>query len=447
MKPPQAIYPDRKTQEQLLLLKNHAESVVTIPEPSRRHRKRWIGVLFLHACLCFLVVNSFLLERVKGFFMFQSVTNNEVISSPDWSIPSNITLGECAQWNENVIPPSGDLIAAVATFGLPLSSNTLLFLSRGAAGGINVQYGGERSDVQVTVQASYRFPEALHTVDVCIVTRGEGENGVGIFGLPWSHPRHQRNFLRFTVMVTLPQQAKGSVLNIKALETDMPLFTHEIADLNGSVHFNSISLKTANSPIHVQSLEAEKTSIMTANSPIEGEFHGSSSLKLHTSNSPVNAYVTLFSADGDDYTDLDISTSNSAIRGTLSLESANESGGKFKVHTSTSNSPLELFFVESPVDSILMLDATTSIGPATVSLHPAYEGRYTAVTSFQRPSILVNHDVEDPAGRGRKRQVRSLANRGPFASGTVRWYDGDDNKKLIGNVEVHTSFSPLTLRI
>lgn len=113
----------------------------------------------------------------------------------------------------------------------------------------------------------------------------------------------------------------------------------------------------------------------------------------------------------------------------------------------TSNAPLELSFTESPVDSILLLDAETSIGPATVSLHPAYEGRYTAATSFQRPSILIDYDVEDPAGKGRERHVRSLINRGTIASGIVRWYDGDVDKKLIGNVDVRTSLSPLTLRI
>ncbi|KAG6899586.1 hypothetical protein C0993_008960 [Termitomyces sp. T159_Od127] len=442
---PLAVYLDEKTEEQLLPLPNDAKSAATIPEPSRRHNKWRIRALVLHACLVFLVFNKF--NCIKSFYMFPFITNDEIIPSPNWSIPSNITLGECGQWTED-ISSRGDLIAAVTTFQLPISSNTILFLSRGAAaGGIDIQYGGNGSDVQVIVKASYRFPEALDTVNVCMVTRGEGENGVGIFNLPWSYPHHHRNVLHFAVIITLPKAAEGSVLNIKAFETDMPLFTHEVTDLNGSVHFNSISLRTANSPIHVQSLEAEKASVVTENSPIEGEFHSSSSLKLYTSNSPVNAHVTLFSADVGHYTDLDIFTSNSAIKGTLSLESAKEGGGKFKVHASTSNAPLELSFAEAPVDSILILDATTSIGPATVSLHPTYEGQYTAATSFQRPSVVINHDVEDPAGRGRKRLVRSLANRGPIVSGTVRWYDGDDNKEFIGNVEVRTSFSPLTLRI
>ncbi|KAG6887437.1 hypothetical protein C0995_015310 [Termitomyces sp. Mi166 len=380
------------------------------------------------------------------------VINNQVVSNPEPSIPPNITLGECAQWIEDSVPFSGvspyNLITAVATFKLPISSDTLLFLSRGAAaGGINVEYGGDDSDVKVVVKASYRLPEALDTLDVCMVTRGEGEHGLGIFGLPWSHPRHHRTVLKLSVIVTLPEVAKGSALNVNAFETDMPLFVHEIGDLNGSVHFDSISLKTANLPIHVKSLEAKKASVATENSSIEGEFHISSSLKLYASNAPVDVHITLFNADGEDYTDLDISTSNSAIRGALALESANESGGRFKVFARTSNAPLDLSFVEAPVDSVLSFDATTSLGPATVSLHPTYEGSYTATTSFRRPSILVNYDAEDPAGKGRQRQVHSSINRGPIASGTIRWFDGGDNKELLGNVEVRTSLAPLVLKI
>ncbi|KAG5719396.1 hypothetical protein E4T56_gene13462 [Termitomyces sp. T112] len=452
MRPSQAIYLDKA--EELLPMQNDAEIVVTIPESSRR-RRRWrrICALGLHTCICLLMFSSYIRDNVKSFFMPPFVMSNEVVSISGWSIPPDISLGGCAQWTEEFVPSGGvssdhPLITAAATFELPISSNTLLFLSRGAiSGGLNVQYGGYGNDVRVTVKASYRFPEALDTVDVCIVTRSEGEIGLGIFSSPRSHPSHRRAVLQFAVTVNLPRVEEGSLLNVKAFETDMPLFIHEIGDLNGFVHFDSISLKTSNLPIRVKSLEAEKASIVTTNSPIEGEFHSSSSLKLYTSNSPVDVHVTLFNADGGNYTNLDISTSNSAIKGTLALESANESRGKFKIFARTSVSPLQLSFVEAPVDSVLLLDATTSLGPAAVSLDSTYEGSYTAVTSLQRPSILFNPDVEDPAGKGRKRQMRSSPSRGPIASGTVRWSDGDDHKKLLGNVNVRTSLAPLTLKI
>ncbi|KAG6906538.1 hypothetical protein DXG01_013416 [Tephrocybe rancida] len=446
----------------LLPLQVEPQPAVAVPDRSRIRRRRWrIFSSSVIAWLFFYTLSGYVGSQSSP--SYEPFAVEEVAVSPtEWPVPPDVNLGECAQWrndngpNSRIFALPGDF-TSVTSFEIPISSEALFFLARGrVAGGVKVLYGGDSSDVFVGVKAFYKLEEALDGIQVCAISRGEGENGLGIFvrALFFSESFRLKAFqapnwssgpkrgVRFEVTIVLPQAAAGSVLNLKSLKTDMPLFAQHVGDLDGSVHFESVDLRTANMPIYVESLEAEKSSVITANGPIEGHFHVSSSLALLTSNAPVKVQVSMFNND-DDFTTLDIGTVNGAVEADLSLESANETGGKYKLTAKTANAPLDLHFSDAPVDSVLNVNAHTAVAPATITLHKTYEGTYTASTSLSRPRVIYEHEEEDPAGKGRQRKINWQI-RGSTVSGSARW--GDDDKELLGSVGVHTSLAPVTLR-
>lgn len=61
--------------------------------------------------------------------------------------------------------------------------------------------------------------------------------------------KHEHVQLRFDVVVHLPSSSDRSPLRVKSLLTDLPLFAHEVGDLENAVNFGSIHLKTAHMPI------------------------------------------------------------------------------------------------------------------------------------------------------------------------------------------------------
>lgn len=90
----------------------------------------------------------------------------------------------------------------------------------------------------------------------------------------------------------------------------MSLFAHTIDDLSGKVFFNSLELRTSNSPIAVQvctcrvrgvrkftvitqGIEAHVANITTSNSGITGFYTTADFLKLQNSNGPIDVDVTL----------------------------------------------------------------------------------------------------------------------------------------------------------
>lgn len=81
--------------------------------------------------------------------------------------------------------------------------------------------------------------------------------------------------------------------------------------------------------------------------------------------------------------------------------------------------------------------ATTSNAPATVQLHPAYEGSFDLSTSSNYNSnVFYKDDTQDPAERGRKRVVEvKYVSRGK-AAGVVGWGSGEP---VDGTVVVRTS--------
>jgi hypothetical protein len=106
---------------------------------------------------------------------------------------------------------------------------------------------------------------------------------------------------------------------------------------------------------------------------------------------------------------------------TLSTNSSSGTGGDFRVHTHTSNAPLDVHIIKSPPDSRLHLEGSTKNAPAGAALPPAFEGGFLLQTTHFRPALHVSPHVKDPAGRGRVRKVKDRVVAGRAMIGNVSW--------------------------
>jgi hypothetical protein len=224
-----------------------------------------------------------------------------------------------------------------------------------------------------------------------------------------------------------------------------------------------VEVRDSNSPIR-GSVNAERIELHTSNSPIRGEYSANTSLVLKTSNSPIMAKTEIRNRGQELPTKLELQTSNGYVclcllssrllttghrhiesEVTLVADTDSKWGGEFDVVAETSNAPLRLIFADSPVDHVLRLRAHTSIGPADVSLHRAFEGSFSARTSYSQARLLKT-EVEDPKGRGRQRKVNSVMwdKYHRDVSGKVSW---GEREAELGSVEVETSLAPVSLSL
>ena len=128
----------------------------------------------------------------------------------------------------------------------------------------------------------------------------------------------------------------------------------------------------------------------------------------------------------------------------LYANGSSTNSGTFSVSAQTTRAPLNMKFVEAPVDSFLALEAGTILSPAHVVLHDAYEGTFELATSLFPPSVRSPGHSVDPTGRGRSRHVYAERN-GSRMRGYARWGMGDAEGK--GEVKVNTALSPLVLDV
>ncbi|KAI0944064.1 hypothetical protein AcV7_001984 [Taiwanofungus camphoratus] len=337
--------------------------------------------------------------------------------------------------------------AAEAAFHLPVSSDLLYLVSRGTAslahGSVEIIDSGEPTSdvVEVDVKAFYNdIHDLQQLVKVCLLQPEEGNNGVGIFApMHLDYPQHHQ--IQFQLTVRLPRPSDHSLLSIKKFETYLPFFRHQVGDLKDSVLFDSISLKSSNMPMSVDSLAAHRGELYTSNAPIEGSFNSSTMLDLRTSNSPIKAGIGLLNGDDGSFTRVNMKTSNGPIATNISLYSTSEAatGGAFGVDIATSNSPLYIGYLEAPLDHILQMTARTSNSPVRTTLHNTYEGSFQLVSSpFFRPTVHSNPGTEDPAHHGRHRSVETNSIGKAEVRGVTRWVPSERQKEL-GWVNISTS--------
>ncbi|TFK33786.1 hypothetical protein BDQ12DRAFT_690570 [Crucibulum laeve] len=418
-----------------------------------RFKKKRRCFRFICAGLCF-----YLMMLGTGHFNFmtsflRSGFSNSDVSFRSWPIPSDITLDKCSEWSEDSLtdrhrhrdlPPAP--YSAISSFDLKVSARTLFFLARGhlSNGEINFVSTTNEGDIaRVEVVTSYWEANALDYAKVCRVTRGDDEEGLGLFTPSWAAP-HERIRLQFSVTVHLPKGVKDSVLRVNALETDLPLFAHHVDDLANKVEFEGVNLRTANAHIVVESISTGTAKITTANSPIEGTFNTSSSLSLVTANAYIKAKIGLENGNGDDSTNVLMSTSNAPIDAVVSLTTPKSSGGKYRIHARTAIGKIDLTVPVAPIDSNIYIDATTSVSPVLVTLPATYEGGFSLETSLKRANVLFDGKKEDPKDEKRKRIFEIFGDRFGRTEGVVAW---SDEGKARGDVKIRSSLADVVLSL
>jgi len=361
-------------------------------------------------------------------------------------LPPDVDIGDCANMTQDSVMASNLLrgrFSSSAEFKLPLSSEKLFLMSRGtAAGSVNfVQSDKDGKDVKIHVVATYRHESALDYIMVCEISKGKDQRGVGVFAPRWSGRRVGVNF---DITVHLPSGSGKSPLKIKNFETNLPLFAHDVGDLADTVHFDALSFESSLMRISVGSLSATEVRLATSSAKIEGTFNTSSSLDLSTANAPINVTVGLSNGKGTEATRLTMRTTNAAIGAKMSLVSGEKTGGEFIISGTTAVGPVDMIVTEAPVGSSISLKARTALAPATVKMHPAYEGEFILSTSLRGVSLSVDEKVEDPAGKERKRSVDIRRVGSSRVTGSVSW---SPEGKHLGFVNVETSMAPAVLEL
>ena len=134
----------------------------------------------------------------------------------------------------------------------------------------------------------------------------------------------------------------------------------------------------------------------------------------------------------------------SPIRANISLASgASPAHGSFDVVAHTTNAGLTVAFVEQALHSRLVASLQTTNAPASVKMHPAFEGQFELRSSFFFPPTLTEGRVRDPAGVGRVRMVAKHGVGPGTVAGSVSWGTGARNVQSNGRVEVQTANAPL----
>jgi hypothetical protein len=93
-------------------------------------------------------------------------------------------------------------------------------------------------------------------------------------------------------------------------------------------------------------------------------------------------------------------------------------GGSFAIEAKSGNAPVMVNVHSAPLDSLLLLNASTSLADVTTYLPSAYEGSFDVSTT---PGIgkvdIISGDFSDPAGKDRKRERTHTTQN----SGRVSW--------------------------
>ena len=123
-----------------------------------------------------------------------------------------------------------------------------------------------------------------------------------------------------------------------------------------------------------------------------------------------------------------------------------QTGGAFDVKATTTNSHVNVVVSEAPVDSKLDLVAHSSNGPIWAKLHPTFDGSFSIHTSsFARPTLQWDRNVEDPAGRGRNRDVSIHRQGRGTVEGETHWEHG--KTEISGSVQLQTSNAGIHLNL
>ncbi|KAI0740760.1 hypothetical protein C8Q76DRAFT_708943 [Earliella scabrosa] len=384
---------------------HHIEQV----EPAPRRFLKAFGI----AVLIYLVAGSFTRTVIAG-----SKSHSNLLPLPK---RSDGTVHSCVLASSYRSVP--------ASFNLPVSADALYIFSRGnfARGSVTLMPAHDSSipedTVRVDIVPSSSSEAALGLANICVLERARGQQGIGILTPTYQLPTAD---ISFDITVQIPIPSYGP-LHMKAFETRLPLFSHEISLGPEAISFGSLVLSSENMAIHSDYVQADEAVIRTSNAKISGSYRAYKSLVLQTTNDAVAGHLSLYhDSKRAEPTALTINAPNSPIDTSINLRSTSSysTGGTFSVTAHTQNRPIEMRFDEQPTDSVLVLDAETANAPAHVNVHPAYEGTVELATTHGQMEMAVEFRARDPAGRGRKRAFDLLRQTAFNVKGRLWWTKG-----------------------
>ncbi|KAG9017824.1 hypothetical protein FRB95_011312 [Tulasnella sp. JGI-2019a] len=346
---------------------------------------------------------------------------------------------------------------ATASVTLPIEeATTLFFHSEGSnsQGRLNIvtadPASGVREDVAVIdIKVKYWNPRAWEDSNVCTMKRADREFGLGIYTHNW-RPWGWKQ-LEFDVTATLPaSQARPLIL--KAIETQLSLFTHVLGDLAQAVFLESVRLRSSNAHTSVKSVSAQSLDVRTSNAPITGSFNVTDRLDLVSSNGHIDVDIRATNDDLQEPIVVKLKTSNARIKATALLLDSEASdikskGSGFHILTSTSNNHLDITIPAAPLDSHLTYTGTTSNSPSRLVLPPAFEGKILSRTSNAKSEFhFDSSSSKDPSGQGRSRRfANEKILRGTFEVET--WWGDDRDHTEFGEAQIHTSNGPVSISL
>ncbi|KAJ7453680.1 hypothetical protein B0H11DRAFT_2070732, partial [Mycena galericulata] len=349
----------------------------------------------------------------------------------------------CTDWALGV----GTADEGFASFELPTTADLLFFLSRGPVyGEINVIKGSSSSGpIEVNVAAQYHDFRDLERTKVCRMGPAD-EHGL----LVWAEPRHPhgdpRRDVRFNITVAFPTGAR----DYNDFTTDLAQFSHSfdsVFDVWSATSLKDIRLKTSNAPVFYASLVGiGAVFIQTSNAKVQGFFAGFD-LHVQTSNAPIEATALMLGEGPGSESRVHLKTSNGAIKTNLGLMSDHDDS-TLRAIVQTSGGALTIGTPRYGMTPGFFLDASTTVGPATIYLYPEYEGTYDLQTSLAGASVEGTVDIPDPSGKKKLRTV-TKTREGQHAQGSVYWSDSGEPCEGVqwGSVNISTTISPVKMYI
>ncbi|QRW26791.1 hypothetical protein RhiXN_01386 [Rhizoctonia solani] len=201
---------------------------------------------------------------------------------------------------------------------------------------------------------------------------------------PFPHGPHFRGPIHIILRVPTGQ--------LPGLKTRLPFFTHDLAltpssssslEIESEIPtFAGLDLQTREAGVLLGSAIVSKgynATVKSRNAPIRGDLTLLDGwADLETKNAKVD--VGLSARSGG----VDVKTSNGPIVATLDLQT----GKEFDASFFTTNGHLTVNVTSLPAGSKLFFDAHTSNAPASVQLHPAYEGTFELASSIVSPAVV-----------------------------------------------------------
>ncbi|KAJ7073047.1 hypothetical protein C8F01DRAFT_1225807 [Mycena amicta] len=477
------------------------------------------GVGFILGCLLWLVAEPFIKRPALNGSQQAVVSDEESESWPIYADDSHRTP-ICVDWHETDADAGSDPMypfSAQASFELPVDADNIFLLTRSrirkhpgaifSAGSVEVLQTSARDDtIKVDVTAQFRNHTHLEASRVCRLerrTEEAEEHGVGIF-TKWteqdeSHRRWNHTYpeLRFKITVSLP--SRDSSLFINKFSTDLEVYAQIFRDMSrvqfGELNLSSVlqpvfaghlsawktTVTTSLAPIQIQNLISDHAELSTSVSQIEG-IYNARSLKLTSAGGALDVAVNLFNNPHSDGTaTLHLSGAAAPINATVNLiqtdaelysalvpipHSRIPSEAKplakrasFNITAHTTAASLDLHILSAPIESLITVNASNMLAPAHISLPPTYEGRFHARTTMGGTVDVevLDDDVEDPKGEGRKRWIGWGRSGSRDLQGYVHWGEKPDSRKMgmgtmevengLGMVEVENVMAPVLISL